>query len=197
VLHTFYGAHTGPYLKRGPLAAEQVSRLAAEAPEVRPRAVRLDDTDRQLMKALRHDGRRSVEDLAATTGQSSSTVRRHLQALLTTGAVRLDVDVDAVLLDAPLRAMLWIRVDVDRLRSAGSTLATQPETTFVAAVTGQAGLFVSLVVRDPADLYEYLNVRLPEVTGVAVADSAVVLRHLKGASITVPPRQSITAARDS
>jgi DNA-binding Lrp family transcriptional regulator len=196
VLHTFYGAHTGPYLKRGPLTPEQVSRLAAEAPEVRPRARRLDDTDRRLMAALRHDGRTSVEDLAATTGQSSSTVRRHLQALLTTGAVRLDVDVDAVLLDAPLRALLWVRVDVDQLRDAGSALAEQPETTFVAAVTGHAGLFVSLVVRDPADLFEYLSARLPEVTGVAVADSAVVLRHLKGASTTVPTSSSDAAARE-
>jgi DNA-binding Lrp family transcriptional regulator len=195
VLHTFYGAHTGPYLKRGPLTPEQVSLLAVGAPEVQPRAQRLDDTDRLLMTTLRHDGRTSVEDLAATTGQSSSTVRRRLQTLLTTGAVRLDVDVDAVLLDAPLRAMLWVRVDVDQLRDAGSTLARQPETTFVAAVTGQAGLFVSLVVRDPADLFEYLSARLPEVTGVAVADSAVVLRHLKGASITAPASLSSSATR--
>lgn len=195
VLHTFYGAHTGPYLKRGPLTPEQVSLLAAGAPEVRPRAQRLDDTDRRLMTALRADGRTSVEDLAVTTGQSSSTVRRRLEALLTNGAVRLDVDVDAVLLDAPLRAMLWVRVDVDQLRDAGSTLARQPETTFVAAVTGQAGLFVSLVVRDPADLFAYLSARLPEVTGVTVADSAVVLRHLKGASTTVPPSLSISATR--
>ena len=193
VLHTFYGGHTGPYLKRGPLTPEQVTRLAAEAIEVRPRAQRLDDTDQRLMAALRHDGRTSVEDLAVTTGQSSSTVRRHLQALLASGTVRIDVDVDPVLLDAPLRALLWIRVEADRLRHAGSMLATQPESTFVAAVTGPAGLFVSLVVRDPADLFAYLSTRLPGVTGVAVADSAVVLRHLKGASTTVVQSLSVSS----
>lgn len=195
VLHTFYGAHMGPYLKRGPLTREQVGHLAAGAPELRPRARRLDNIDRELMRVLRHDGRASVEELSTTVGQSSSTVRRHLQALLTAGVVRIDVDVDARLLDAPLRALLWIRVDVERLRDAGLALAGHTETTFVAAVTGPAGLFVSLVVGDPAELFEYVSARLPEVAGAAVADSAVVLRHLKSASTSAPLMSDSAAMR--
>ena len=185
VLHTFYGGHTGAYTKQGPLAAEQISALAAQLPPVKLEPLTLDGIDWQLIRALRDDGRATVEALARLVGLSDTSTRRRVDALLRSGTVRLDVDVDLALLGVPLRAVLWLRAESGALRAAGEALATHPAATYVAAVTGPASLFVSLALKDPADLYDYLSARLPAVPGVALAESAIVLRHTKAASALI------------
>jgi DNA-binding Lrp family transcriptional regulator len=185
VLHTFYGGHTSAYTKQGTLSADQVSALTGDVPPVKPESPALDGVDWQLIKALRDDGRATVEALARLVGLSETSARRRVEALLRSGTVRLDVDIDLRLLGVPLRALLWLRAESGTLSTAGEALATHPEVTYAAAVTGPAALFVSIAVRDPAALYEYLSARLPDVPGVAVAESAVVLRHVKAASVRI------------
>jgi DNA-binding Lrp family transcriptional regulator len=134
------------------------------------------------MKALRQDGRASIDALAELVSLSDTSTRRRVDTLLRTGTVRLDVDIDLGLLKVPVRAMLWLRTESGALRTTGEALARHPEVTYAAAVTGPASLFVSLAVHDAASLYDYLSTRLPELDGVAVAETAIVLRHVKAAS---------------
>ena len=187
VLHTFYGGHTSAYTKQGTLSPEQVSALTVQVQPGKPEPPALDAIDWQLIKALRDDGRATVEALARLAGLSDTSTRRRVDALLRSGTVRLDVDVDLTLLGMPLRALLWLRAESGTLSTAGEALATQSEVTYVAAVTGPAGLFVSIAVRDPAALYEYLSTHLPDVPGVALVESAIVLRHVKAASAQTGP----------
>lgn len=185
VIHTFYGGHTGAYTKPGVLSADQVSALTVPATPVETAPPALDDIDRQLVRALRDDGRATVEALAGLVRLSETGTRRRVDALLRSGTLRLDVDIDLALLGLPLRALLWLRVESGALHAAGDILATQVEVTYVAAVTGPASLFVSIAVRDSAALYDYLSVHLSDVPGVTLVESAVVLRHVKAASVQV------------
>jgi DNA-binding Lrp family transcriptional regulator len=182
VLHTFYGGHTGSYTKHGTLSPEQITALTERSSPIASEPHTPDAVDRQLMKALRQDGRASIDALAELVSLSDTSTRRRVDTLLRTGAVRLDVDIDLGLLKVPVRAMLWLRTESGALRTAGEALARHPEVTYAAAVTGPASLFVSLAVHDAASLYDYLSTRLPELDGVAVAETAIVLRHVKAAS---------------
>lgn len=182
VLHTFYGGHTGSYTKHGTLSPDQITALTDQTLPVVPASRTPDAVDRQLVKALRDDGRASIDALAELVSLSDTSTRRRVDTLLRTGILRLDVDIDLNLLGVPVRAMLWLRAESGVLRAAGEALATHPEVTYAAAVTGPAGLFVSLAVRDASALYDYLSVRLPNLEGVAVAETAIVLRHVKAAS---------------
>jgi DNA-binding Lrp family transcriptional regulator len=183
VIHTFYGGHVSAYTKRGPLSADQIAALTEETPPVGAEPPALDAVDRQLIRALRDDGRATVEGLARLVGLSDSSTRRRVDALLRSGTVRLDVDIDVTMLGVPLRALLWLRAETGALRIAGQKLADHAEVTYAAAVTGPASLFVSIAVPDTAALYEYISARLPEVPGTELVESAIVIRHLKAASV--------------
>lgn len=187
VLHTFSGGHTSGFTKRGTLSPDQISVLAEAAPRAttgadEPAPVSVDGIDQQLMTLLREDGRMSIDALAQQVGLSDTSTRRRVDTLLRTGTVRVGVDVDVALLGVPLRAMLWLRADPGTLDGAGAALARHPEVTYAAAVTGIAGLFVSIAIEDASALYEYLSTCLPEVPGVALVESAVVIRHIKDSS---------------
>lgn len=186
VLHTFSGGHASAYTKRGPLTPEQVAQVLQDVPrrgETGPaeRSTPPDAVDQRLLRALQDDGRASVDALAKLVGLSDTSTRRRVDALLRTGALRIAVDVDVSLLGVPLRALLWLRTRTGTLQAAGDALATHTEVTYVAAVTGAAGLFVSIAVEDAAALYRYLSTRLPDVPGIDLIETTIVLRHLKAA----------------
>jgi DNA-binding Lrp family transcriptional regulator len=185
VIHTFYGGHRSAYTKHGTLSADQIAALTEETSPVEAEPPTLDAIDRQLVRALRDDGRATVEGLARLVGLSDSSTRRRVDALLRSGTVRLDVDIDVALLGVPLRALLWLRAETGAFRIAGETLAEHPEVTYVAAVTGPASLFVSIAVQDPAALYEYISSRLADVPGTHLLESALVIRHVKAASAQI------------
>ena len=185
VIHTFYGGHTSAYTKRGTLSADQISALTAQTAPAESEPPTLDAIDRQLIRALRDDGRATVEALARLVGLSDTSTRRRVDALLRSRTVHLDVDIDLALLGVPLRALLWLRTEAGALRAAGEVLANHSEVTYVAAVTGPASLLVSIAVRDPAALYEYLSAHLADVPGAALTESAIVLRHVKAASARI------------
>lgn len=48
----------------------------------------LDATDQALIAMLRHDGRRSVSDIAATLGVTRNTVRTRIDRLRKEGVIR-------------------------------------------------------------------------------------------------------------
>jgi DNA-binding Lrp family transcriptional regulator len=185
VIHTFYGGHTSAYTKRGTLSADQISALTAQTPPAESASPALDAVDRQLVRALRDDGRATVEALARLVGLSDTSTRRRVDALLRSRTVHLDVDIDLALLGVPLRALLWLRAEAGALRTAGEVLAAHSEVTYAAAVTGPVSLLVSIAVRDPGALYEYLSSHLSDVPGVALMESAIVLRHVKAASAQI------------
>ncbi|WP_292292991.1 Lrp/AsnC family transcriptional regulator [Marivita sp.] len=72
----------------------------------------MDDTDKRLISVLRHNGRASVSDLAATLGLSRATVRARLDRLQGSGDV---VGFTVVLKDDvardPVRALMMIGIE--------------------------------------------------------------------------------------
>jgi DNA-binding Lrp family transcriptional regulator len=56
--------------------------------------VPLDAVDETLLAALRRDGRATLTELQAATGQSESAVRRRLDRLRDTGVLYLAVEYD-------------------------------------------------------------------------------------------------------
>jgi DNA-binding Lrp family transcriptional regulator len=89
------------------------------------------------------------------------------------------------MLGFPVTAYLWLTVAPAHLDAACRVLATHPEAPFVAAVSGQANVVVSVTCRTLDELYEYTTARLGVVEGVQAVEVAPVLRKLKQAGALV------------
>jgi DNA-binding Lrp family transcriptional regulator len=188
VLHVFYGGAAGWHNKGDALAAEQVAPLAPPAPEPAAGPVVLDPADELLMAELARDGRASYPDLQRATGCSESAVKRRLEQLRRSGAVYLDVQMDAMELGYESQALLWITVAPSALATVGKALAGHPEVAFAAATSGRSNLAAVVICRDAARLYTYLSETLGMLEGVQNIETSPMLRRVKQLMYEEKPR---------
>jgi DNA-binding Lrp family transcriptional regulator len=142
-------------------------------------AIRFGELDRSLVLALGENGRASHAELADRLEVSASTVRRHLDALLGGGSVRLRCEIARSKSPAPVTMMLWLRVPPDRLETTARSLAILPEVRMCAALTGAANLLLVVWLRSPADAVGLESLMVTKLSWVEIADRAVTLRSIK------------------
>jgi Lrp/AsnC family transcriptional regulator for asnA, asnC and gidA len=126
---------------------------------------RLDDTDKQILRALQHDGRVSYADLGPTVGLSAPAARARVQRLIDTGVVRVVGVTDPIALGLPTMAMLGVRADGD-IRAAADAISACEGVIYVVLTAGAFDLFVEVVCHTPAELLAVVNDRIKAVQGV-------------------------------
>ncbi len=193
VLHTYFGGVLSLVNKSGTLTPDQVAALqpqagtgpAAQAP-VTPEA-RITAGDSALLDTLELDGRTTHRDLAAATGWSQSTVRRRLADLRASGMLYFDVDFHHSLLDLTARGMVWLTVNPAQLSAAGEAMAGHPETAYVAATTGTANLYASVLSPSTEALYTYLTTSIAQLPGLSEVETILVMRTVKRSGLLTRP----------
>jgi DNA-binding Lrp family transcriptional regulator len=148
----------------------------------------LDPADELLMAELARDGRSSYPDLQRATGCSESAVKRRLERLRSSGALYIDVQLDASELGYGSHALLWITVAPSELATVGKALAEHPEIAFAAATTGRSNLVAVVICRDSAGLYTYLSETVGMLDGVQHIETSPTLRRVKQLTYEEKPR---------
>lgn len=187
LLHTYLG---GPTAWQGHTAAltdgqqEQLRRTCdavdtADEPKFR---ASLPQADWHLLAALQRNGRISYTDLAAETGQSSSTITRRLAALQAGGMLTFDVEISAEVYGVTTQALLWMSVAPSHLNQVANTLIQHKELAFLASTTGPTNLVALVLCRTPSELHEYLAHRLSALDSIRMLETSPVQRTLKTCS---------------
>jgi DNA-binding Lrp family transcriptional regulator len=195
VLHTYFGGVLSLINKSGTLTHDQVAALQPAAAQggVAPGGTgpaapgRIAAEDTALLAALELDGRTTHRDLAAATGWSQTTVRRRIADLQASGMLYFDVDFHHSLLDLSARGMVWLTVSPDRLDAAGEAMARHPETAYVAATTGKANLYASVLSPSTEALYTYLTADIAQLPGLHEVETVMVMRTVKRSGLLTRP----------
>jgi DNA-binding Lrp family transcriptional regulator len=192
VLHTYFGGVLSLVNKSGTLTPDQVAALqpGAGKPGAETRASgpgQVTAGDQALLTALELDGRTTYSDLATTTGWSQSTVRRRLADLRASGLLYFDVDFHHSLLDLTARGMVWLTVNPAQLAAAGEAMAGHPETAYVAATTGAANLYASVLSPSTEALYDYLTTSVARLPGLSGVETILVMRTVKRSGLLSHP----------
>ncbi|MEU8517453.1 Lrp/AsnC family transcriptional regulator [Kitasatospora sp. NPDC048722] len=109
-------------------------------------------TDLALLMALGEDGRASYTELAARTGISESTVRRHLGQRLRQRGLLLRCDLAQRQAGWPVIVSYRAAVPHAALDRVGSMLARLPQTRLCASVTGSCNLLLALWLRTTEEI---------------------------------------------
>jgi DNA-binding Lrp family transcriptional regulator len=187
LLHVYSG---GPTAWQGHTAAltnaqqEQLRRALdssddADEPKFRSS---LAQADWHLLAALQNNGRISYTDLAAETGQSSSTITRRLAALQASGMLTFDVEISAEVYGITTQALLWMSVAPAHLNQVASTLIQHRELAFLASTTGPTNLVALVLCKSPRELHDYLADRLSALDSIRILETSPVQRTLKTCS---------------
>ena len=142
----------------------------------------MDDVDRQLISALRHDARASLSDLAITLGVSRTTVRGRIERLQQSGEiVGFSVDLKGDAARDPVRGLMLIGIEgrgTDRIiRQLNGLSAVRA----VHTTNGRWDVIVEIGAESLEDFDDMLA-RIRRFDGVANSETNLLLTTRKAAN---------------
>ncbi|MGO9744149.1 MAG: Lrp/AsnC family transcriptional regulator [Roseiarcus sp.] len=135
----------------------------------------MDDIDQRLISILRHDGRRSISDLAVELRVSRGTVRARLARLEADGVIigyTVVLRADAV--SMPVRGLTMVEVEGRMLDKVVDALVGFPEIAAIHTTNGRWDLIVELSAQSLADLDAVLR-RLRMVAGITGSETNLLI----------------------
>jgi DNA-binding Lrp family transcriptional regulator len=133
------------------------------------------DIDQQLMTLLRHNGRRSISDLAAELGVSRATVRARIERMERSGAiVGYTVILRADAISMPVRGIMLVEVEGRAGDRIVDILGGFPEVGAIHTTNGRWDLVVELATRSLADLDAVLR-RVRMIQGITASETSLLL----------------------
>ena len=138
---------------------------------------RLDDTDKQVLRALQRDGRISYADLGPMVGLSAPAARARVQRLIEAGVVRVVGVTDPLKLGFRRQAMIGLRCDGD-VQQVADQLADMHEIDYVVLTAGSFDVLLEVVCEDDDPLLEILS-RVRAVPSVTSTETFVYLKLRK------------------
>jgi DNA-binding Lrp family transcriptional regulator len=139
----------------------------------------MDDVDRQILALLAEDGRRTYDDIAGRVSLSAPAVKRRVDRLRRSGALRgFTAVIDHSALGNRTEALIELFfAPGTQLEQVAATLRAYPEVVEAWSITGEADAIARARTRDNADL-ERLIMELQREGLVQRTRSQVVLSQL-------------------
>ena len=143
----------------------------------------MDKTDRQILRALQHDGRLSNVELAQAIHLSESATLRRVRALEEAGLItRYVALLSAQKTGFPANVFVNItlhRQDQDDLQAFEEAVRKVPEVMECYLMTGEFDYLLRVVVADMADFERLHKEALTRLPGVARVNSSVAIRTVR------------------
>ncbi len=143
----------------------------------------MDDLDTRLITLLRHDGRRSVSDLASDLKVSRATVRTRMEKLIESGEI---LGFTAVLRDdwrdLPIRAITLLQVSGQNTDPVSRALGAMTEVRAIHSTNGKWDLILEIATRDLAAFDDALH-RIRLIEGIAGSETNILLSTRKGPAV--------------
>lgn len=143
----------------------------------------LDSFDIQILRALRSDGRLSVQNLSELIGLSPTPTARRLKRLEETGIIKgYSALIDEVALGYTVTVFVSVQLDRqvdDALASFEAAIDAFPEVVDCWLMTGNRDYMMRVVTADLREFEHFLVQQLTKVPGVSTIESSIPLRRVK------------------
>lgn len=140
----------------------------------------MDELDERLITLLRHDGRRSISDLAVDIGVSRATVRARLARLERSNKiVGYTVILQADAYDQPVRGIMMVEIEGHITDKVVRALGGMPEVTAIHTTNGRWDLVAELGTATLADFDAVLR-RIRLVPGIVNSETSLLLATPRG-----------------
>lgn len=144
-----------------------------ESEGVVPVTAAISPTERRLVSLLIADGRRPVVELARELDRTELSTRRAIDALLSSGTVRIGPLISPTVLRLETELMIWISVAPELLSAAARQLARHPAVHFAAASAGRYNLVGQAFLANFGVAYDFTTSVLGALPGVREVDVTV------------------------
>lgn len=159
---------------------------AERAEPVGCRPEHFDDVDRQIIAALRDDGRRTFQSVASEIGVNESSVRRRFERLRASECIALLTLVSSGALGMSSEALLTVKVAPSRLDAVAHELARYPFVRFLAAMLDENSLLCEVITPTAEELYGFMTGSLARLDGVEGWNASLELVYAKRGFVETP-----------
>lgn len=171
----------------------QTERKRSETEQPMPlKRSSFDSLDYQILQALHSDARASAAEIARQTGANERTIRKRIQALASSGVIRLTAILDPLAFGYLTAADIFLTAEPELEPLILERLMAMPEVTYVALGQESQEISIEARFRDNQALREFLGRTLPGIPGVTVARYALVPRILRNIDEWMPSEEAFT-----
>jgi DNA-binding Lrp family transcriptional regulator len=148
---------------------------------------RVDDTDRQIVQALRADGRMSMRALADRVHISRASAYARVARLERDGVITgYAALVDPVRYGYALSAYVYLDIVQRSWKSVRGQLLGMPEVDHVALISGEHDILLRVRVSDATFLRDVVLTRLQEMPGIRATQTVLIFEELEIAKSPEP-----------
>lgn len=153
----------------------------------------VDELDRDIIRALQQDGRRSNVEIARALNVAESTVRKRIDRLLQNGTVRIVGVPSLAALGFSVQVLIYLQVEPAYADAIANQMAGLPQVQSVTYTAGEYSLVVQAAFADNDALRHFLSAEVAALTGVLRTTTAHILQQVKAPHqwrlpIPAPPR---------
>lgn len=148
-----------------------------------PKDVRLDETDRAILRVLGTDARISNKELAERVGVAQSTCLARVRALQERRIIRgYHADIDPRAIGHDLQAMIAIRLQPharDSIAEFTTVLRRRPEVLDVYFVAGANDFLVHVATPSTDELRRFVSEHLNRDPAIAGTETSLIFAHVR------------------
>lgn len=133
-----------------------------------------DKIDFKIIKELSKDARVSASEIARTIDVNERTVRRRINNLVESKAIRITTIVDPSMFGYHSIADINLKVDEEIYDEFIESCKKNPNVCYIASGWGKANLAIETRFLDNEEMYNFINYKLPETKGVEVINFFIV-----------------------
>ncbi len=139
----------------------------------------LDDTDLNIIEALRKDGRVAFAQIAEQLGVSPGMIRQRYSRLVEQGFLRVVAITNPLRMGYKTMAMIGIRADGSKLLEVAEKVSRLDEVIYMVISSGRFDIFAEVMCRDHEDLLRFITEKLSTIDGVRESESFMHLKIVK------------------
>ncbi len=139
----------------------------------------LDAIDREIIMALKRDGRTPFAHIAQALGVSTGMIRNRYHRLVRSGVLQVVAVTNPLLMGYKTMALIGVKAEGQRLQEIADQIGRFDEVVYLVLSTGRYDLLVEVVCRDNAHLLQFLTGSLHHVEGVRDTETLIYLRIMK------------------
>lgn len=139
----------------------------------------LDETDLNIIEALRKDGRVAFAQIAEQLGVSPGMIRQRYTRLVDQGFLKVVAITNPIRMGYKTMAMIGIRADGSKLLDVAEKISKLEEVIYMVISSGRFDIFAEVVCRDHGDLLRFITEKLSTIDGVRESESFIHLKIVK------------------
>jgi len=139
-----------------------------------------DDLNREIIKKLQVDGRRSYKDIARELNVSEGTIRNRIQSMKEVGALRIVAVADPGAISYKADAMIGVKVAPGyTIEEVSERLGKSSDVVYILWVSGRYDLLIEIVTNDRGNFLEFLETQIHSQPDIASSETMSGLKNFK------------------